>query len=652
MHFKDVLSDVEKLVGKRLQSLNPKTQPIYITKIDTDSKKYFVSSNPDEQGSPRFFWELEAIWSDLTQKGFCNVDQSLFGSGSSRNQPETIFANLPYIQYFRFKGKKHIFLRGTPIHEFGTLSELAGDELSSILSKIDNYFALSNQDISSRQRKVLNSLEAIQSRIDSGSFSASIGRELELAIKALSSLEQDVNESIVTLKNEPQRITSESVEEIRKLEVKPVEDLIEDESFTGVENEEESSADDESNENKASHEERSNSGLRIRHITPVLTLIYDRLSFKEIELQPDFQRQDRIWSMEKRAKLIESILMGLPLPAFYFAEKKDGDWIVVDGLQRITTVFDFMKDYFRLEKLENVDDSYNGKLFSELSRLDKRKIREYQITAHVIDSESDKENLIVELFHRINTYGVKLSNQEIRSAMYQGSSVTFLRHLSSSREFLAATNGRVRAQRQKDMELCLSAISYIALGYKDYDYSLYTDFLSDAMKKVNEFPLFIDNKDEIDQGFSTVSPNSAAIFHQLESRFKQGLNLAHKVFDGVAFKKSLGAGKSAPISKPLFEVIVTVFSNLTPKQCELVASNADELIANLYNAIESDSIKYARWESDKYEDANRGFMYSISVSTGKRPTILYRFDAFKNILKESTGIETKIVPVLGNKNDK
>ncbi|WDZ72275.1 hypothetical protein PWW31_15575 [Vibrio harveyi] len=221
MHFKDVLSDVEKLVGKRLQPLNPKTQPIYITKIDTDSKKYFVSSNPDELGSARFFWELEAIWSDLTQKGFCNVDQSLFGSGSSRNQPETIFANLPYIQYFRFKGKKHIFFRRAPIHEFGTLSELVGDELSTILSKIDNYFALSNQDISFRQSKVLNSLEAVQSRIQSGSSSASIGRDLELAVKALASLEHDVSESIVALISEQQRNNSQPVKETKKLEVKP-----------------------------------------------------------------------------------------------------------------------------------------------------------------------------------------------------------------------------------------------------------------------------------------------------------------------------------------------------------------------------------------------------------------------------------------------
>lgn len=55
MHFKDVLSDIEQLVGKQLQSLNPKTEPIYLTKIDFESKKYFVSSKLGEEGNARFF---------------------------------------------------------------------------------------------------------------------------------------------------------------------------------------------------------------------------------------------------------------------------------------------------------------------------------------------------------------------------------------------------------------------------------------------------------------------------------------------------------------------------------------------------------------------------------------------------------------------
>ncbi|MCG9677465.1 DUF262 domain-containing protein [Vibrio sp. Isolate24] len=654
MQFNQVLEDIQALVNKPLQAINPKTAPIYITKVDFSLKSYFVSQSPNETGDSRPFTELEAIWNELTYKGFCNVDQALYGSGSSRNQPETVFAHLPYIQHFRFKGKKHIFLRAKPIHSPGTLSELTGDELSLVLSKIDNYFSLNNQAVYARQSDILNRLKSTQRRLDSGISVASISKELELAVQKLAALEEDVRDSIVTLQNELHEINHGGLIH-RASDVKSVEEYIEDEDFTGIENESEDSTefnDITTTQTSNSHEDRSRDELRIRHITPVLTLIHDRLSFDEIELQPDFQRQDRIWSMEKRSKLLESILMGLPLPAFYFAEKSDGDWIVVDGLQRITTIFDFMKDKFPLDKLTSLDDSYNGKFFSDLTRLDKRKIREYQITAHVIDSESDKENLIVELFHRINTYGVKLSNQEIRSAMFQGSSVTFLRYLSSSPEFIEATNGKVSPQRQKDMELCLSALSYLALGYEDFNFNTYNEFLSLAMKRINKHKLYLDNLDSIDQGQAHILEQSNQIFFELENRFKQGLRIAHQVFNGVAFKKSLDVGKSAPISKPLFEVIVTIFGSLTTPQIDLLLSNIDEFTGELYKAIESNSREFAEWESERYQKENRGLMYSISASTGKRPTILYRFSAFRNILMKSTGIDVRLTPVLGNTNDK
>ena len=135
MQFSQILEDIQILVNKPLQAINPKTAPIYITKVDLSLKSYFVSQSPNESGDSRPFSELESIWNELHYKGFCNVDQALYGSGSSRNQPETVFAHLPYIQHFRFKGKKHIFLRDKPIHSIGTLSELIGDELSIVLSK-------------------------------------------------------------------------------------------------------------------------------------------------------------------------------------------------------------------------------------------------------------------------------------------------------------------------------------------------------------------------------------------------------------------------------------------------------------------------------------------------------------------------------------
>ncbi|EFT6835464.1 DUF262 domain-containing protein, partial [Salmonella enterica] len=200
---------------------------------------------------------------------------------------------------------------------------------------------------------------------------------------------------------------------------------------------------------------------RITSKTPVLSLIFDRVHFGDIELQPDFQRKDRIWNNEKKSKLIESILLKLPLPVFYFGNRIAEDkWVVVDGLQRITTIYDFMSGEFKLSKLDILED-LNGKEFGELTRTEQRAIREYEITAYFIEMNKDSTDLIVELFHRINTYGVKLSDQEIRSALNQGSSVKFLRYLASKNEFKQATHGKVKPDRQKDMELCLAALAFI-----------------------------------------------------------------------------------------------------------------------------------------------------------------------------------------------
>ncbi|MFA0661658.1 DUF262 domain-containing protein [Vibrio splendidus] len=643
MQFKDVLSDIEKLVGKQLQSVNPKTAPIYITKVDRPSKKYFISSIPDDLGTARSFWELEDIWSELIHKGFSNVDQALYGGGSSRNQPETVFANLPYIQHFKYKDRKHILLRGVNVHEIGTLSQLQPDDYQNVAKKIDSYFSLSNQLISDSQSKILHVLDNALDKIFKKYPGDAIVQEAEKALASLTELEQKTRDSIVTINDELLEITSSAdlSPNLEQLSL-PIDQLIEDESFTGIENErEDSNIIPDDSKTKMESSERANGKVKIRQLTPVLSLIFDRLSFDEIELQPDFQRKDRIWPVVKKAKLIESILMGLPLPVFYFAEKDNGDWIVVDGLQRITTVFDYMSGEFELDKLEVLGDDYNGKKFRDLPRGEQRKIREYAITAHLIDLESDKEDMIVELFHRINTYGVKLSDQEIRSAMNKGSSVKFLRYLASSNEFKLATNEKIKPDRQNDMALCLSALSYLTLGYKEFNFKTYDAFLSKAMGSLNQCKLHLLNETNLEEGGAVLSPNSSAEYVRLDGMFKRGLSLATKVFGYFAFKKVISDSK-APISKPLFEVIVTYFSYIDAQQESLLLDNSIELIDKLYQAISLDSQDYASWDSNKYNEDGRGFAYSLSTSTGKKATVNYRFEAFREILKQSTGIDIEI----------
>ena len=187
-----------------------------------------------------------------------------------------------------------------------------------------------------------------------------IVEDAESALAGLLKLNQQVSEAIVTLDG--------SIPVMKEDEVsytgldKSIDELLDDEALTGIENDDKQEVIGPIAQGKT----------KIRQLTPVVSLIYDRLSFEEIELQPDFQRKDRVWPEPRKSKLIESILMGLPLPVFYFAEKPNGDWIIVDGLQRITTIYDFMRGKFKLNGLEVLKD-LNGRTFSSLERAEQRK---------------------------------------------------------------------------------------------------------------------------------------------------------------------------------------------------------------------------------------------------------------------------------------
>ncbi len=632
MHFRDVLADIEKLIGKELHSINLKTPSIFVTALNRGLGKYFVSNSPKSKGSARSFRELEDIWNELTVKGFSNVDQALYGGGSSRNQPETVFAHLPYIQHFKYKNRKHLLLRNEPIHELGQLSELQASDLRIIRKKIDNYTALSNQTIADSQASIAQTLKSAFDAVTKKFPGDVIVEEAEKAVSSLLKLNQQVSEAVVTLDGGISSRTDDVID--APSPDKSIDELIDDESVTGIENDDEKEAVGPILQGKT----------KIRQLTPVVSLIFDRLSFGEIELQPDFQRKDRVWPKDRKSKLIESILMGLPLPVFYFAERPNGDWIIVDGLQRITTIYDFMRGEFSLNGLEVLNE-LNEKSFSGLERAEQRKIREYPLTAHLIDMATDKDNIIVELFHRINTYGVKLSEQEIRSALNQGTSVKFLRYLASTPEFKSATHGKIKSDRQKDMELCLSALSFMLNGYKNFD-NQYNKYLSDAMEGMNAHSIKLDDENLLDEGMSKLVAEYSPVYSLIAGKFKNGLKIAGDVFGDYAFKKVPDSAKKVPISKPLFELIVTYFSELSEEQAQQVLSRSDELIDMLYEAIDKDSGDYADWESPKYEKEGRGFQYSISQSTGKTVTVRYRFESFREILKQSTGVDVELSPIL------
>lgn len=139
----------------------------------------------------------------------------------------------------------------------------------------------------------------------------------------------------------------------------------------------------------------------------------------KLKLDPDFQRKYK-WDKEgweRASRFIESCLMRIPLPACYFAEKEDGTHLVIDGVQRLTTIEKFFSDEFALEGLTAFEE-LEGKKFSELGSY--RAELEATTIRCIILRKENPENLIQEIFSRLNQGAVRLSDQEIRHAIYPG----------------------------------------------------------------------------------------------------------------------------------------------------------------------------------------------------------------------------------------
>lgn len=650
MEFDDVILNLNKLVGLPLQSFSNNEKKVKIIDIDSNSKKITLNTEGQKRNSIRTFKELEIIFTELIKVGFCSVTQILKSSKLSQMQIELIFANLSFIRYFRYDNQFYLVLYKNISRPIATLDELSHSEQRNIRKVITNLKNINYKDFS---QNLVDNIKLLHSEVDKiHTLSPGLlsDTSIDSILKNFDSLSNTLTSAIFKIEKKDIHSDIDDITEIVERTDFDMADLVDMSYITGIDDG--NSFDDSESDNDENEENDTLSLLidipSIRRQTPSFALLYERLLYDEIEIQPDYQRKDRIWSDDKKSKLIESILMGLPLPIFYFGERKNDNWVVIDGLQRLTTVQDFMQNKFplKLDASSSVATA-NNQYFKDFNRNNIRAIREFEITAYVIDIEDPRSNkFITELFHRINTYGVKLSDQEIRSAIYFGPSVFYLKLLASSKIFTLATSNTINPKRQKDLELCLGALSFIINGYKDYRHNKFDDFLTSTMKCINDLTERKINKENV---ISFIS--DSMFLTTVTKNFEQSLKFCHELFGKDAFKKIRKATKKDPISKPLFETIVTIFANISEDQREKIRTNKESFKNTLYNAITDDSQLYSTWTSQSYIDGNRGLNYAISSSTGKRVTILYRFESILNIIKESTNCDILIKPLMELKND-
>ncbi len=174
---------------------------------------------------------------------------------------------------------------------------------------------------------------------------------------------------------------------------------------------------------------------KVLHLYPIdypFETLVTRVEKKKLILNPDFQRTYK-WDKdgnERSSSFIESCLMRIPIPACYFAENQDSYHLVIDGVQRITTIQRFFNDDFKLEGLSAFKE-LEGKKFSQLGAY-KSELENTTMRCIILRKENPK-HLVNEIFARLNQGAVQLSKQEIRHAIYPGSLDNLLIELSENK---------------------------------------------------------------------------------------------------------------------------------------------------------------------------------------------------------------------------
>jgi nucleoid DNA-binding protein len=200
----------------------------------------------------------------------------------------------------------------------------------------------------------------------------------------------------------------------------------------------------------------SNKTLNLYPIDYPFETIVSRIENKKIILDPEFQRKYK-WDKDgwsRASQFIESCLMRIPLPNCYFAENEDNKQLVIDGVQRLTTIYKFFNNKFALEDLTTFTE-LEGKKFEDLGQF-KSELETTTIRCFILRKENPKE-LIQEIFARLNQGAVALSSQEIRHAIYHGSLdelLTELAEIESVKSFgLGANSQREKNSREAEEQV-------------------------------------------------------------------------------------------------------------------------------------------------------------------------------------------------------
>ena len=343
------------------------------------------------------------------------------------------------------------------------------------------------------------------------------------------------------------------------------------------------------------------SKIDIRDQAISLDLLVKRIRQGRINLYPEYQRLPELWGPQRMSQLIESLLIRIPLPVFYFDGSNDA-WEVVDGLQRLSTLKRFMVDKgdeaLRLTGLEYLRQ-YNGKTFEELPLFLQGRIEETQLMIYIINPGTPEE-IKFNIFKRINTNGLMLKPQEIRNALNQGIPSKTIREMSAYPEFKSATQEKVPTRRMEDCDFVARFVGFYH-GYREYSPDL-DSWLNKGMARLKTMS-------EIEIG-------------QMKANFKKAMLAMHDIFGDEAFRKRYESLEENPRRKPINKALFDTWS------VNLAKLNNEEIykLVRRKKRLSDGFIKLMN--TTEFDDA-------VSRSTGDSQSVRRRFEMISDLIQRT-----------------
>lgn len=329
--------------------------------------------------------------------------------------------------------------------------------------------------------------------------------------------------------------------------------------------------------------------LLIRNENRTVHDVLRRIEKGSFVMDPDFQR-DFIWPEDKQSKLIESVLMRIPLPVFYLAEDQKGRMVVVDGLQRLSTFQRFVNNDLRLKLPHQAE--LDKKQFKDLSPKLQNRVEDCNLILYVIDAKVP-ERARLDIFERVNG-GVPLTRQQMRNCLWMGEGTRFLKVEAATKLFRKATGNSLSSSTMRDREFINRFCAFQTQPLRDYKGDM-DDFLAQALRKMN-----------------SAGPQ---VLSKLSAQFRTSLTNNLHVFGRHAFRKhTQHQDTRSVINASLWDVMITGLSHYPE---HLVEARADGLREAFYPLM-----------------GNEDFVRSITYGTNNMRRVKDRFTAAKKMFEE------------------